>query len=567
MKFPRIFENFLWRKDKGENLISKPDKIDKSLENILETNQYTVWRLISQLRDVSQTREYKYAEYDIMSAEVIINAALNMYADDSTQVDINSGHVLSITSSDEILVKDLYAFLEKINFENFVWDVAYSLAKYGNKYLKVYLSEDGKDISHLEAIDDPGCVLDLYRDGKPMYFAENYSDKTLYKEANQINLYNHDAFIHYYIRSTSQSETLEISDNSKVNANGEPVVLRYKIIEGESLLEGVRVVYRILQSLEDSLLAARLAKSDYIRVFNIEVGNSSTTDTRLIVNKVKKLFDSTVSLDIRNGKYHAMKQPRAWADPIFNATSSGKGAISIENIGGDFEVKSIVDIDYFTNKLFAGLRIPKPFLGFEEALGGSLDQSGTLSQLDIRYSRFIRKIIDAVVLGTQTLCNLWLRLRGRNTSINNFKVVYTSPSSLEDYSNLKEIKERAAIVSDLVSTIVDHAEGINSTKVLKELLNQFVPYQSFLDKIRPLLEEAIKSQEPEEDEGEDEDIDMDFGGDDIDFDYSSEPAPSSPSKSSPSPGPKPSSEEPGSEEAPKESPSEKPAPEKPSEEG
>lgn len=519
MSLRSIFEKLIRIKPKEDGLVSRPDVADKSLENILETNEYTVWRLISQIRDVSQNREYKYAEYDIMSAEVIINAALNMYADDSTQVDINSGRVLSIVSSDDVLINDLYAFLEKIHYENFVWEIAFDLAKYGNKYLKVYLTEDRKDISHLEAIDDPGCVLDLYQDGKPSYFAENSSDKTLYKESGKFQLYSHDAFIHYFIRSTSQSDVLEITDNSKTDANGEPVTLKYKVLEGESLLEGVRVVYRILQSLEDSLLAARLAKADYIRVFNIEVGNSSNTDARLIVNKVKKLFDSTVSMDLRNGKYSAMKQPRAWADPVFNSTSNGKGAITIENVGGDFQVREIADIDYFTNKLFAGLRIPKPFLGFEEALGGSLDQSGTLSQLDIRYSRFIRKIIDAVVAGTQVLCNLWLKLKGRTKSINNFKVVYTSPSSLEDYSNLKEIKERASIVSDLVSTIRDNADGVNSAKVLMALLDQFVPYQSFLDKVRPLVEECIKASESEGEEdmgmGDDMDMDMDFGSDDF----------------------------------------------------
>ena len=500
MRFPRLFENFLWKK-KDDPLVSKPEVADKSLNNILETNQYTVWKLISQIRDVSQNREYKYAEYDIMSAEVIINAALNMYADDSTQVDVNSGRFLSITSSDEVLVKDLYTFLEKINYDNFIWDIAYNVAKYGNKYMKVYLTDDKKDISHLESIDDPGCVLDLYHNGKPSYFAENSSDKTLYKESSKFQIYTHDSFIHYFIRSTSQSEIIELADNAKLGPDGEPVTLKYKVVEGESLLEGVRVIYRILQSLEDSLLAARLAKSDFIRVFNIEVGNSSNQDTRLIVNKVKKLFDSTVSMDIRNGKYSAMKQPRAWADPIFNSVSNGRGAITIENIGGDFEVKNIVDIDYFTNKLFAGLRIPKPFLGFEEALGGSLDQSGTLSQLDVRYSKFIKKIIDAIVAGTQVLCNLWLKLKGRTKSINNFKVIYTSPSSHEDYSNLREIKERAAIVNEVMTTITANAPDVNSTKMLNAIISQFIPYQGFLDSIRPLLEEAIKAGEMPEDDG------------------------------------------------------------------
>jgi hypothetical protein len=160
------------------------------------------------------------------------------------------------------------------------------------------------------------------------------------------------------------------------------------------------------------------------------------------------------------------------------------------------------------------------------------------------------------VAGTQVLCNLWLKLKGRNTSINNFKVVYTSPSSLEDYSNLKEIKERASIVNELVGTITANAPEVNSTKVLQELLCKFVPYQDFLDRINPLLDESLKANEDEGmgDEGGDMDmdVDMDFGGGGDDF---SMPSPSSSPKSdsgSSAPEPKEEPSEPAEKPAEKE---------------
>lgn len=485
-----IFEGLFRRKN--QDIVNPPDTVrDTVTSQEIESDAYAMYRLISQLRDASQVREYKYAEYDVMSVDVIIKAALNMYADDATQVDENSKRMIGIECDDETLQKDLYAVLDKFKIEKRLRDTAYALGKYGNKYWKIYLNQTGSDIDHLEEIDDPATVLDLWYQGEPTYFAENPDDTHLYKNQDELDLYDHDSFIHFYVHSGDQSDVIEIFDHNKLDKNGDPIILKYKIVEGESLIETARVVWRIIRALEDSLLAARLAKADYVRVFNVEVGNASTTDARLVVNKVKKLFDSAVSMDIRNGTYTAVKAPRAWADPIFNSVSNGKGNISVESVGGDFEVKSIVDIDYFNNLLFAALRIPKPWMGFEESINGGFSNESTLVQLDIRYGKYIKKVIDAITDGLTDFLNYWLKLHNRNNQIDKFKVVYNCPSTTEELAKVKELFERVQVVSQLVDTIANTSTGINRVKLIHELLKEFVPYQVFLDKIDPILNNAI----------------------------------------------------------------------------
>lgn len=490
----KLYES-IFRRGNG-NIVSKPSTTKDSVsQKYIETDMYAMYRLISQIRDVGQSREYKYAEYDIMASDVIIKTALGMYADDSTQVDENSNTIISVESTDEHLKKDLTTFLTKMKVEDRLRDVSYNLGKYGNKFWKLYMNEDHSDIHHIEEIDDPGCVLDLWYQGEPLYFAENSDDTHLYKNSDEFNLYDHDAFVHFYIRSGDSSDVIEIVDHNKFDTNGDPIILKYKIVEGEALIEAVRVIWRILRSLEDSLLAARLAKADFVRIFNIEVGDSSSTDTRLIVNKVKKIFDSSVSMDIRNGTYSATKSARPFGDPIFNSVSKGNGAISVESIGGDFEVKSIVDIDYFNNLLFSGLRIPKPWMGFEETISGGFGNDGTMVQLDIRYGKFIKKIIDSYIIGITDLCNIWLKIHKRSYQIGKFKIVYNSPSTTEELAKVKELLDRVEAISTLVDTISGQSTGINKTKLIYELLDQFVPYKVFIDKIKPLLKDAVDDSE------------------------------------------------------------------------
>lgn len=484
--------SFFFKHRNNDRLISPPDTVSNTASTrTIETSSYEMYKLIDQIRNVSQTREYKYAEYDIMSADVIIRTALNMYADDSTQVDENSNSILDIESSDEHLKKDLISFLTKIKMEEKLRDTSYALGKYGNKFWKIYLTNDMKDIDHIEEIDDPATVLDLWYQGEPLYFAQNPDDTHLYKNNDEFDLYDHNSFIHFYVHSGDESDVIELLDNQELDSHGNPKILKYKIQEGESLIEAVRVIWRILRSLEDSLLAAKLAKSDYVRIFNIEVGESSTSDSRLMVNKVKKIFDSSVSMDIRNGSYTAVKQQRSIGDPVFNSVSNGQGAIDVKSIGGDIEVKSLVDIDYFNNQLFAGLRIPKAWMGFEESLNGGLSQESTLVQLDIRYAKYIKKVIDAIVKGVTDLCDIWLKLHGRSNQIGKYKIVYNSPSTTEELAKIKELSDRVAVVSELAEVLASSSTGVNKVNLLWTLLKQFVPYTEFLDKIKPIMEDAI----------------------------------------------------------------------------
>ena len=46
------------------------------------------------------------------------------------------------------------------------------------------------------------------------------------------------------------------------------------------------------------------------------------------------------------------------------------------------------DIEYVKNKMMSALKVPKAFLGYEEAVEGK----GTLASMDIRFARTIERI-------------------------------------------------------------------------------------------------------------------------------------------------------------------------------
>ena len=467
--------------------------------SVVGMEKYNVWDLISKLRDLNDSYKYRYQEYEMMADDVTIQSALELYADDATQVDTKTERIVNIQSDDRNLQQDLNDFLESINVDSNIWNWAYSVSQYGDFFLKLHV-DDNKSLSIDDSID-PGYIMDLYEHGQRAGFAEEDSSdyKNLKHKSNpnglDLIIYSPDRFVHFMIKKSSKYESIEIPIQDETDENGDPLIRKFTVVRGVSMIEGVRSIYRILQLLEDSLLAARIAKAEFVRVYNIEVGDSTPKQTTETVNTVKNLFDSKATFDTRSGTYVSTKAYRPIGDPIFNPTRNGKGAVTHENIGGDFQVRDIVDIDYFKNKLFSGLKIPKALLGYEESLPGGLGDN-TLTRLDIRYSRSVKRVQNALILGIKDLCNIWLKLNGRESDISNFKVILQAPSTAEELGRLTEFSMKMGTINEIVSTLSNtYGEYINIPKVFKVMFDKYINYPDLVEGLDPELDKAIKSYE------------------------------------------------------------------------
>lgn len=467
--------------------------------NVVGVDKYNVWQLISKLRDLNNNYKYKYAEYEAMADDVIIQSALELYADDSTQVDTKTERIVMIESEDKTLAADLNAFLESIEIESRIWNWAYSVSQYGDYFLKLYVDPDTHDI-RIDDNTDPSLIMDLYEDGIRVGYAEEdtseYRNLKHRSNPNGLDLIisSPDNFVHFMIRKSAKYDILELPIQDETDENGDPLIRKFTVVRGVSMVEGVRSIFRILQLLEDSLLAARIAKAEFIRVFNVEVGDSTPAQTTDTINSVKNLFDSKATFDVNSGRYVSTKAYRPIGDPIFNPTRNGKGSVTHENIGGDFQVRDIVDIDYFKNKLFSGLKIPKALLGFEESLPGGLGDN-TLTRLDIRYSRSVKRVQNSLIVGIKDLCKIWLRVNNYSND-SDFKVVLQAPSTAEELGRLTEMDQKMSTISSSVRTLSEaFGEYLNLPKVFKVFFDQYINYPELKEKLNPELDEAIKRYE------------------------------------------------------------------------
>lgn len=207
----------------------------------------------------------------------------------------------------------------------------------------------------------------------------------------------------------------------------------YQLERGESFLENSMVAWQVLSALEDILLLTRMTRSLLYRIFSVEVGNKGNKEVYQLLENLKNKIKMDETVDVRSKIYNSSLAQVPLGDSIFIPTRNGVGVIDVKTVGGDVNLRDAIDLDYFKDKLFAGLRIPKAYFGFGEDTSGMMNNS--LTQMDVRYCRTIVRIQSILSVGLKDLCNLYLdltRTKKARPEIPDFKIVFTSPTSAED---------------------------------------------------------------------------------------------------------------------------------------
>lgn len=487
------------RRGMNPSELSKMNNSGNMADSVTNLANHDVYKIISSIRDLSNTYKQRYAEYEEMANDSVIGSALELYADDATQVDGDTGRIVMITSPDKKLKDDLQAFLDSVHVDSQVWSWAYEIAKSGDKYLKVVRNPKTHKLIRFEDVDSPEMLLELHHNGVRVNFAEEVPDDERHLTSQSMGqqleyiFYGPDEYIHFMTRSSSRGDKLRVEVQVPDQESTTRTEMReYKVVRGTSVIENARSIYRVLRLLEDSLLSARVAKAEYIRVYNVEVGaNSTPKEIRKTMSKVKNLFDSSPRIDVSKGTYSSHKMLRPIGDPVFNPVQDGKGTINHDTIGGEFEVNNISDIDYFNNKLFAALKVPKAYLAFEESLPGGMGDN-TLMLMDIRYSRTVKRISGAICRGVEDMCRLWLKENGRDAESDNFTVELLVPSSSEELQRLKELEMRIESVMKVTDLTNDFKDYVNMPQLVENLVECLVDYPELDDAISQVLKDAAK---------------------------------------------------------------------------
>jgi len=427
----------------------------------VESNLYT------QAVYYEPTRMASYYDYESMEYTPEISAALDIYAEESTTPD-KDGYMLQIYSESKRIksvLADLFNNRLDINTNLPMW--TRNTCKFGDNfvYLKLYPEKGVVGCQQLPNIQIERLEKGMrFQPDKYSQEMENDALKFTWKEKNME--FNTWEIAHFRI----------LGDDRK---------LPY----GTSMLEKARRIWKQLLLSEDAMLIYRVSRAPERRVFKVFVGNMDDKDVDAYVQRVANKFKRDQIADPQTGNVDMRYNQLAVDQDYFIPVRDQAATNPIETLPGGTNLAEIADIEYIQKKLVTALRIPKAYLGFEEAVGDGKN----LSLLDIRFARTINRIQKSMIAELNKIAIIHLFLLGFEDELTNFTLGLTNPSKQSDLLGIEVWKEKITLFKDAVAEIPNSVAPVSASWAKKHILG-FSDEEIRLDIQQQRIERAVSAE-------------------------------------------------------------------------
>ena len=416
-------------------------------------------------------RTMVYSDYDNMDYDAIVASALDIVSDESTLKN-DMGEVLHIKSSDDDIQQILYnLFYDVLNIEFNLWSWIRQMCKYGDFFLKLEIAEKYGVYNvipytayHIERQEN-------YDPEHPNAVRFRYSPEGIYAGGSGYygvpNTFDRDKEIGIYFDNYEVAHFRLLTD---VN------YLPY----GRSYLEPARRIFKQYVLMEDAMLIHRISRSPDRRIFYINVGSIPPNEVENFMQKTISTMKRTPLMDAQTGDYNQKYNMQNLLEDFYIPIRGNDTTTKIETTPG-LQYDGIQDVTYLRDKLFAALKVPKAFMGYDKDLSGK----ATLAAEDIRFARTIDRIQRITLSELYKIALVHLYSQGyTGEQLTNFELDLTGPSIIYD-------QEKIALLTQKV----DLAQKIMEAKLLPTdwiYDNVFHFSQDEYDEYRDLLAEDQK---------------------------------------------------------------------------
>jgi hypothetical protein len=553
------------------------------MDNIIEAglNSTLDTAALEHFTSISNSRDQIYQLIDTMCQDSAVSSIVRTYTEDVCEP-ADSGHVVWCESQDPDIGKFINYLLNVINVDKNIFSWVYCLIKYGDVYLRLYRESDYNDpmfkkesrttlneelqkteenkldeavkISlhsakdqysyYVEMVPDPGTMFELTKFGQTYGYIEVPNsptpiDQSTYVggttglmssnpfafnyKSGDVTIHQADDFVHACLEDniSRTPETVDLFyEDPEVKGNG--INHSYKVRRGKSLLYDAYKIWREKALLESAILLSRITRSGIVRKVSVEVGDMPKEQVQQTLRRVKELFEQKSA--INNGQsFSEYNNPGAVENFIYHATHDGKGAITVESVGGDFDPKQLTDLDWWNNKFYSSFGIPKQYFGWTDD-GAGFNGGTSLTILSSVYAKGVKRVQNTILQAITDIINLILLNKGCKAYLNNFVLKMQSPITQEEIDRRDNLNNRANAISSINSLFSDVEDKARRLTILKSLVSTLHLGDDISEVIQKEIEAAEeaarKAKEAEDAEaaaaenggGDDLNLDLDLGG-------------------------------------------------------
>lgn len=547
------------------------DIINASTQNVLDVSAFT------NFDSASRSRDQVYDLMDTMCQDSTISAVLEAYTEDSVERN-DLGQIVWADSSDSDISKYINYLLDAMRVDKHIYKWVQSLCKYGDLYLRIYRESEYDDglfdrvdtkpkklnedidlsdpdidnpqekleeqvnlkayakqdhfVQYLEMQPNPAQVFELTKFGKTYAYIKTHvapqsstnSGSSWNGPANSLFNYKYDfnrgdidvysatEFVHGCLEDDSSRTPEEVTITLNSDKN-----ITYQVKRGTPLFYNAFKVWRELLLLKNSVLLNRVTRSSLVRAIQIEIGDMPKEQVQPHLQGVKRLFEQSQSI-VAGKSMSEYTNPGPIENNIYIPTRNGKGAISLQQVGGDVNVGQLADLDYYTDVLFGALGVPKAFFAHTDDSAG-FNGGESLAQISSRYAKRIKRIQDTILQTLTDAINILLLDRNLGNYINKFTLKMQPPTTSEEVAKRETMANRVQLTSDIMNNLGDVEDPIVKLKILKSLFAEYLNNAEVVDLLQQEIEKMESEAEKEQQSSESSDAEAtedSFGGEEAD---------------------------------------------------
>ena len=384
----------------------------------------------------NQLRNELFKDYEAMDNDSIISAALDIYADESTLKN-EFGDILEIKSGKKEIQQILHnLFYDVLNVEFNLYPWIRMMCKYGDFYLQMHIVEK-LGVVNVQPLSPYAVTRQEGIDPERPDSVEFVYDET------------YGGVVGSYGKTKNGNKVFENYEVAHFRLLQDTNFLPY----GKSMIEQPRKTWKQLTLMEDAMMIHRIMRAPQKRAFKIDIGNIPPAEVDAYMQKVINKMKKVPYLDKNTGEYNMKFNIQNMIEDFYLPVRGGNSNTSIEDIGG-LEWTGVEDVEYLRNRMMAGLRVPKAFLGYDENVEGK----ATLAAEDVRFARTIERIQRIFVSELTKIAIVHLYSQGyTDADLVDFNLTLTNPSTIAEQEKL-----------DVFDKKVSLADSIKNNKMLSE---------------------------------------------------------------------------------------------------
>jgi hypothetical protein len=379
-----------------------------------------------------------YSDYDIMDTDAIIASALDIVAEECTLKN-DLGEVLQIRSNNEDIQKSLYnLFYDVLNIEFNLWAWIRQMCKYGDFFLKLEISEKFGVYNVIPIAAYHMEREEGYDKENPFAIQFKYSPDGFYTGGSG-----------YYNVSGADRKTSPgiYFDNYEV-AHFRLLTDNNYLPYGRAYIEPARRLFKQYTLMEDAMLIHRIVRSPDKRVYYLNVGSIPPNEVENFMQKTISTMKRTPFIDQETGQYNLKYNQQNLLEDYFIPVRNGDQVTKIDTLPG-LQYAGIEDVTYLRDKLFAALRVPKAFMGYEKDLTGK----ATLAAEDIRFARTIDRIQRITLSELYKIALVHLYTQGYTAEeLTNFELHLTTPSIIYDQEKIALLTQKVDLAQKIMES-------------------------------------------------------------------------------------------------------------------